>query len=142
MQAVFFEKMIALGCLLLQVALAQDELPLPSRPFPVKAEEVNPKFWEEFARQQIDRANKQFPQWALRTRRVRNVILFLGDGMGLPTVAASRFHKNERNGKPVQHIFEEWDFSTPVRTYDLESVITDSAASATAYLTGMNRLFK
>lgn len=31
--------------------------------------------------------------------RAKNVILFLGDGMSIPTVTASRIHKGQKNGK-------------------------------------------
>lgn len=33
------------------------------------------------------------------TNRAKNVILFLGDGMGVSTVTAARIYKGQRNGK-------------------------------------------
>ena len=125
--------------LLLQIALANVELPrvpLPYPPFPIKQEEINPTYWEDLARKHIDVANRQFPEFATGIKKVKNVILFLGDGMGLPTIAATRFDQNNLTGTPSKHVFEDWDFGTLCRTYDLETMVTDSASSATAYLTG------
>ncbi|VDM31385.1 unnamed protein product [Hydatigera taeniaeformis] len=125
--------------ILLQVALAEVELPrvpLPYPPFTIKEEEISPKYWENLARKEFDRANRQFPDWFKAAKKAKNVILFLGDGMGIPTIAATRFDQNYNSGIPAKHAYEDWEFGTLCRTYDLETMVTDSASSATAYLTG------
>lgn len=125
--------------ILLQVALANVELPrvpLPYPPFTIKKEEINPLYWENLARKEFDRANRQFPDWFSAAKKAKNVILFLGDGMGIPTIAATRFDGSYEKGIPSKHTYENWEFGTLCRTYDLETMVTDSASSATAYLTG------
>uniref|UniRef100_A0A0X3NWQ7 Alkaline phosphatase n=1 Tax=Schistocephalus solidus TaxID=70667 RepID=A0A0X3NWQ7_SCHSO len=80
-----------------------------------------------------------FSPFAQAKQKAKNVILFLGDGMGLPTVAAGRFYRGMTTNSPGgarQFSFENFDFNTLVRTYDLETMVTDSASSATAFLTG------
>nr|CDS24569.1 intestinal type alkaline phosphatase 1 [Echinococcus granulosus] len=125
--------------ILLQVALANVELPrvpLPYPPFTIKKEEISPQYWENLARKEFDRSNRQFPEWFSVAKKAKNVILFLGDGMGVPTVSATRFDENYAKGIPSKHTYEDWEFGTLCRTYDLETTVTDSASSATAYLTG------
>jgi alkaline phosphatase len=34
------------------------------------------------------------------TNKARNVIFFLGDGMGIPTITASRIYKGQKAGNP------------------------------------------
>lgn len=104
---------------------------------PANLEEVDPSFWEGYARKRLQ---KTFNLLGSPTKPAKNVILFLGDGMGIPTVSASRFYKTEVKkslGSVTPELeFEDWPFHTLVRTYDLNTVVTDSASSATAYLGG------
>lgn len=137
-------KSVIICFLFLQVAFAPDPttqppITLPYPPFPILENEINPSYWEGLARVEIDKANKQFPEFYSKTKKAKNVILFLGDGMGIPTLSATRFDKTNLTGKAEMHPFEEWEFSSLCRTYDLETMVTDSASSATAYLTGTER---
>ncbi|VDN09809.1 unnamed protein product [Dibothriocephalus latus] len=118
------------------ICTAQEKTTTPA--WQVVAEERDPSYWQKEAEQFIKDACKRHP--ILKSEpRAKNVILFLGDGMGIPTVAASRFYLADRagkNGSALKHPFESWPYSTVARTYDLETVVTDSASSANAYLTG------
>jgi len=62
--------------------------------------------------------------------RVKNVILLIGDGMGISTMSLARWYKD---GQPLS-----WDqyVCGLVRTYSADEAITDSAAAATAMATG------
>lgn len=66
--------------------------------------------------------------------RAKNVILFLGDGMSHPTVAASRVLKG---GEAEQLSFEKFPYTASSVTYCVDAQVADSACSATAYLTGV-----
>ncbi|VDK32922.1 unnamed protein product [Taenia asiatica] len=108
---------------------------------PENSEVIAPSFWERLAKERLKRTNQIFS--APRTR-AKNVILFLGDGMGIPTISAGRFFKAEVEGRldeanPLLN-FEDWPFHTMCRTYDLQTTVTDSASSATAYLGGTKTL--
>ena len=61
---------------------------------------------------------------------VKNVILLIGDGMGVSTMSLARWYKD---GQPLS-----WDqyVCGLVRTYSADEPITDSAAAATAMATG------
>ncbi|KAH9286458.1 Intestinal-type alkaline phosphatase 1 [Echinococcus granulosus] len=109
----------------------------PRQKQPTSSEDTFPAFWERLAREKLKRSSQFFP--APRAR-AKNVILFLGDGMGIPTISAGRFFKAEMEGRlseanPILD-FEDWPFHTMCRTYDLQTTVTDSGGSATAYLGG------
>jgi alkaline phosphatase len=72
--------------------------------------------------------------------RVRNVILFVGDGMGLTTVAASRILEGQRNGQPGEEnmlSFERLPYTALARTYNTNAQTPDSAGTMTAMITGV-----
>lgn len=49
----------------------------------------------------------------MNTNEAKNVILFLGDGMSIPTITASRIYKGQLNGKSGEDdflSFEEFPF--------------------------------
>ena len=63
----------------------------------------------------------------------RNVILFIGDGMGPEQVRAAGMYQNGSAGTLVM---ESLPYSTTMTTYSANNAITDSAAGATAMATG------
>lgn len=65
---------------------------------------------------------------------VKNVILMIGDGMGLAVVDFARIFLM---GKENLLEFEKSDFVGIVKTYSQNSLVTDSAAAATAMSCGM-----
>ncbi len=63
-----------------------------------------------------------------------SAILFVGDGMGQAAVTAARIYQgNARDGKLA---LDEFDQVAIVRTFCSNTMVTDSAASATAFATG------
>lgn len=65
--------------------------------------------------------------------RTRNIILFIGDGMSVAAVSAARLRKGGAEG--TLHM-DRMPVAGFVRTTAADSVITDSAASATAMASG------
>ncbi|MFC0254323.1 alkaline phosphatase [Massilia consociata] len=67
-------------------------------------------------------------------QRAKNVIFFLGDGMGLNTLTAARiFHAGEEGQLTIDRLPE----SAFVKTFSNDAMVTDSAASMAAYMTGV-----
>lgn len=72
--------------------------------------------------------------------KAKNVILFLGDGMSLTTVAAARILEGQRKGMPGEENLLSWErfpataFS---KTYNTDSQTPDSAGTMTAITTGV-----
>ncbi len=71
-------------------------------------------------------------------KKPKNVILFIGDGMGWNTVTAARIIKNGiSNGKANGLLeMEKADSVASIATSGLTGLVTDSANSASAYATG------
>uniref|UniRef100_A0A182RTZ7 Alkaline phosphatase n=1 Tax=Anopheles funestus TaxID=62324 RepID=A0A182RTZ7_ANOFN len=70
----------------------------------------------------------------------KNVIFFLGDGMSIPTLAASRMYLGQQQGhtgEESQLSFEEFPDVGLVKTYCVDKQVADSACTATAYLCGV-----
>jgi alkaline phosphatase len=69
----------------------------------------------------------------------RNVILFLGDGMGVSTVTAARIYAGQAaggSGEEYQLSFESFPNVALVKTYNTDSQVPDSAGTMSAILTG------
>ncbi len=71
---------------------------------------------------------------ALAAGEAKNIIFFLGDGMGPVTVTASRIYKYGEAGKLTM---ETLGRTARVKTYSLDAQTTDSAPSMGAYMTGV-----
>lgn len=69
----------------------------------------------------------------------RNVILFLGDGMGISTVTAARIHAGQKLGLAGEEhtlSFEQFPHVALVKTYNTDLQVPDSAGTMTALVTG------
>jgi len=72
--------------------------------------------------------------------RARNLVLFVGDGMGMSTVAAARILEGQRKGAPGEEhrlVFEEFPHTAFSRTYNTDRQTPDSAGTMTAMVTGV-----
>ena len=72
--------------------------------------------------------------------RAKNVILFIGDGMGISTVTAARIYDGQTRGEPGEEnllSFERFPNVALVKTYNTNQQVPDSAGTATAMNTGV-----
>jgi alkaline phosphatase len=72
--------------------------------------------------------------------KARNVIVFLGDGMGLTTVTAARILEGQRRGAPGEEhalAFEEFPYTALAKTYNTDAQTPDSAGTMTAIASGV-----
>ncbi|WP_323846264.1 alkaline phosphatase [Microbulbifer magnicolonia] len=70
----------------------------------------------------------------------KNIILFVGDGMGISTVTAARILAGQRqglDGEEYQLSFEKMPFAGLIKTYNTNQQTPDSAGTATALVTGV-----
>ncbi|WP_226703477.1 alkaline phosphatase [Microbulbifer elongatus] len=70
----------------------------------------------------------------------KNVILFVGDGMGISTVTAARILAGQmqgQSGEEYQLSFEKMPFAGLIKTYNTNQQTPDSAGTATAMVTGV-----
>ncbi|TFW34049.1 alkaline phosphatase [Massilia horti] len=68
--------------------------------------------------------------------RAKNVIFFLGDGMGINTLTAARIFAVGESGDLTIDTLPESAF---VKTFSNDAQVTDSAASMSAYMTGVKQ---
>ncbi|MDA5192820.1 alkaline phosphatase [Govanella unica] len=74
------------------------------------------------------------------TRKAKNIILFIGDGMGVTTVTAGRiFDGQSRGGQGEENAlsFENFPHTALVKTYNSNQQVPDSAGTASAMNTGV-----
>lgn len=108
-------------------ALAVDSFPPPG---------MTPQDWYNAGANAIDDAKKVFPN----VRRAKNVILFVGDGMGVSTVTAARILAGQlqgKSGEEHQLSFEKFPYLALSKTYSVNQQTPDSAPTMTAMVTGV-----
>ena len=69
----------------------------------------------------------------------KNVIFFLGDGMGISTVTAARIYAGQAagaTGEEYSLAFEEFPHLALIKTYNTDAQVPDSAGTITALTTG------
>ena len=69
--------------------------------------------------------------------KARNIILLIGDGMGPSHISV---YRNVLGGPNHKLSFDNFDFSGYVKTHAYNTLVTDSAASATAYSSGIKTI--
>lgn len=70
----------------------------------------------------------------------KNVILFVGDGMGVSTLTASRILEGQlagENGEEGYLSFEKFPYAALVKTYNVDAQTPDSAGTMTAMMSGL-----
>ncbi|XP_057181990.1 intestinal-type alkaline phosphatase [Triplophysa rosa] len=101
---------------------------------PVKEED--PSFWNVKGKEALHSALNMKPNM----HRAKNLILFLGDGMGISTVTAARIMKGQMKGETGEETSLAMDMFPHLalsKTYNVDQQMPDSAATATAYLCGV-----
>ncbi|KAJ7998641.1 hypothetical protein DPEC_G00206990 [Dallia pectoralis] len=100
-------------------------------------QEKDPRFWNAWAQRTLENALKL---QQLNQNTAKNLILFLGDGMGIPTVTAARILKGQllgHSGEETQLEMDKFPFVALSKTYNTDAQVADSAGTATAYLCGV-----
>ena len=104
-------------------------------PFPVKKRET-PDTWQREGWNALERTKRE----KLRRGPARNVILFIGDGMGVSTLTAARILEGQRRGESGEEnrlSFEEFPFAALSKTYSVDYQVAESASTMTAIVTGI-----
>ncbi|XP_031757355.1 alkaline phosphatase, intestinal, gene 2 isoform X1 [Xenopus tropicalis] len=98
--------------------------------------EKNPKFWNDQAKETLKNALNLNPI----THRAKNLIMFLGDGMGVTTIAAARIYQGQVEGQPGEEnimAMEKFPYVALSKVYNVDAQVPDSAGTGTAYLCGV-----
>ncbi|KAG1949727.1 alkaline phosphatase, tissue-nonspecific isozyme [Pimephales promelas] len=119
--------LLILGCLVWE-GLAKPQFP---------EQEKDPDFWKGWAQRTLKNA---LDLQELNKNVAKNVILFLGDGMGVSTVTAARILKGQmsgQSGEETQLEMDKFPYVALSKTYNTDAQVPDSAGTATAYLCGV-----
>jgi len=95
-----------------------------------------PAGWYEQGNEAVKAAMKLHPNM----KRAKNVILFVGDGMGVSTVTAARILEGQmrgENGEENLLSFEKLPYVAMSKTYNTNQQTPDSAGTMTAMMTGV-----
>ena len=82
------------------------------------------EFSKEIERRQLQKIEK----------KAKNVIVLIGDGMGINQITA---YKIAKGGPNCSTAFDRFPFTGLVKVHSFDNLITDSAASATAFSSGI-----
>ena len=82
------------------------------------------EFSKEIERRQLQKIEK----------KAKNVIVLIGDGMGINQITA---YKIAKGGPNYSSAFDQFPFTGLVKVHSFDNLITDSAASATAFSSGI-----
>jgi len=91
--------------------------------------------WYEAGQRFIRNAEQLEP----RVSKAKNVILFVGDGMGISTLTAARILEGQmqgRTGEENRLSFEDFPYTALSKTYTWDQQTPDSAPTMTAMMTG------
>lgn len=97
---------------------------------PRLAGEENNAYWRDQGVQFIKQKLSELPKQG----RAKNIIMFLGDGMGVTTTSAAR---NLLGGEEQSLSFDHFPYTGLSKTYSVDLIVPDSACTATAYLCGV-----
>ncbi|XP_059479347.1 alkaline phosphatase, tissue-nonspecific isozyme-like [Neocloeon triangulifer] len=100
-------------------------------------------FWDRVATQELHSALRV----SVNERRARNVVLFVGDGMGPNTITAARIYKGQlagegRDAERGLLAFERFPHVALLKTYNTDKQVSDSASTATALFSGVKSNYK
>nr|CAA68703.1 unnamed protein product [Rattus norvegicus] len=103
----------------------------------VPEKEKDPSYWRQQAQETLKNALKL---QKLNTNVAKNIIMFLGDGMGVSTVTAARILKGQlhhNTGEETRLEMDKFPFVALSKTYNTNAQVPDSAGTATCYLCGV-----
>ena len=88
----------------------------------------------------VTETNRQVQRLALQAGSAKNIILFVGDGMGITTVTAARIFDGQQRGMSGEEnslSFGQFPFVGLSKTYNVDAQTADSAGTMTALVSGV-----
>jgi len=100
-----------------------------------------PETWYEDGKATVERNSEIAKQAAkISQQQAKNIILFVGDGMGVSTVTAARILEGQRKGMAGEEnvlFFETFPHIALSKTYNTNQQTPDSAGTMTAMMSGV-----
>ncbi|XP_030370635.1 alkaline phosphatase 4 [Scaptodrosophila lebanonensis] len=101
------------------------------------------QYWHKVGLQQLEKTIQKAKRAKENSyeRKAKNIIIFIGDGMGLSTISAGRIYKGQYLktgfGEETMLSFDEFPNTGLAKTYNVDKQVPDSAGTATAIFTGV-----
>ncbi|TDG52305.1 hypothetical protein AWZ03_001135 [Drosophila navojoa] len=101
------------------------------------------QFWRQVGLKQLSKTIEKAKRAkdSSYQHKAKNIIIFIGDGMGLSTISAGRIYKGQYlkhgHGEEEMLSFDEFPFTGLAKTYNVDKQVPDSAGTATAIFTGV-----
>nr|QGW52009.1 alkaline phosphatase [Dugesia japonica] len=99
--------------------------------------ELTKKYWIDSGREELLNELNEIQN----KKMAKNVIIFIGDGMGPSTLASARAYKNQRMVNStlpdINLSFESFSNIGVVKTHSIDGYVADSSSTATAIFTGV-----
>jgi alkaline phosphatase len=130
---IFFRKCFIAAALVMMASQPFAQTSAPN--YPVRRQESS-ESWLSDGRAAIKRAKDLKPI----KRKAKNVILFVGDGMGVSTLSAARILEGQMRGESCEEnrlSFENFSYSALSKTYSANQQTADSAPTMTAMIAGV-----
>ncbi|XP_061832386.1 intestinal-type alkaline phosphatase 1-like [Nerophis lumbriciformis] len=102
----------------------------------ISEEELHATYWNNKGKQALHTALNIQPN----IHQAKNIILFIGDGMGITTLTAARILKGQlagHSGEETSLVMDTFPHCALSKTYNVDQQMPDSAGTATAYLCGV-----
>jgi len=96
--------------------------------------------WYRESAAAVAETNRQVQRLALQAGSAKNIILFVGDGMGVTTVTAARIFDGQQRGMSGEEnslSFGRFPFVGLSKTYNVDAQTADSAGTMTALVSGV-----
>ncbi|EDW39207.1 GL13536 [Drosophila persimilis] len=108
-----------------------------------KLEPEDAEFWRSVGLKQLEKTIEQAKRAEEHSyaKKARNIIIFIGDGMGVSTISAGRIYKGQYlkhgHGEEETLSFDNFPNTGMAKTYNVDKQVPDSAGTATALFTGI-----
>jgi alkaline phosphatase len=99
------------------------------------AEERTRSFWVNQGQNLLNQKSKQ----KLNLNKAKNLVIFMGDGMGISTQMAARVYKDDVR---TELSFEKFPYTGLSKTYCINYQVPDSGCTANAILTGIKSNYR
>lgn len=126
--------LLSLAALWAAPGIAQHNAPKEAAPDKERAEQTAEDYAAQ-GRAQLE-ARLAMP---VNQGKAKNLIIFIGDGMGISTLTAARIWQGQKaggDGESTETAMDTMPYSALIKTYSHDFQVADSAATATAIVTG------
>lgn len=108
-----------------------------SQPIPLN---IEPNLWYDSGVEHIQQQRQIANSIQNKEGAAKNIILFVGDGMNITTVTASRILEGQQRGMMGEEnnlSFDDLPFSGLAKTYAVDTQVPDSSSTMTAMMSGV-----